>query len=76
MVPDGIHSGVLRELVEVIAELLSTVCQCLWSAREGSEDWRFANVTPTYKDCHKDDLGRYRLVSLTSVPKKLLNRSS
>lgn len=60
----------------MIVELLSTVCQRSWSAREGLEDWRLANVRAVYKKGHKDDLGNFRPVSLTSVPERLWNRLS
>ena len=38
MGPDGIHSGVLRELAEVIAKILSTIYQWSWSTRVVTED--------------------------------------
>lgn len=35
---DGLHHKVLRELAEVIAELLSTIYQCFWLSEEVPED--------------------------------------
>lgn len=32
--PDGIYARVLREMTEVIAKLLSTICQSTWSSGE------------------------------------------
>ena len=49
MGPDEIHLRVLRELVEVIAELLSIVHQQSLLTGEVPEDWRSASVTPIYK---------------------------
>jgi len=49
MGPDGLRPRVLRELVGVIAELLSTIYQCSWLSGEVPENWRLADVTPTYK---------------------------
>jgi len=49
MEPDEIHLRVLRELVEVIAEPLSIICQCSLLMGEVPEDWRLASVTPIYK---------------------------
>jgi len=71
---DGIHPRVLRELTEVIAKVFSNIYQCSWSIREVPEDW-FAHVTPIFKKGRKEDPGNYRLVSLTLVPGKVMNRS-
>ena len=49
MGPDEIHPRVLRELAEVIAELLSIIYQCSLLTSEVPEDWRLARVTPIYK---------------------------
>jgi len=35
-----------------------------------SEDWQKANVTPLFKEGKKEDPGKYRPVSLTSIPRK------
>ena len=74
MGPDRLHPSVLSELVGVIAELLSAIYQCSWLSGEVPEDWRLADVTPIYKKGHKEDLGNYRPVSLTSVPGKVMEQ--
>jgi len=74
MGPDGLHPRVLRELVEVIAKLLSTIHQHSWSTGQVPEDWRLAIVTPVYKKSHKEHTGNYRSVSLTSVPGKAVEQ--
>ena len=54
---DEIHPRVLRELVEVIAELLSIIYQHSLLTGEVPEDWRTANVTPIFKKSCKEDPG-------------------
>ena len=49
MGPDGLHPRVLRELVGVIAELLSAVYQHSWLSGEIPEDLKPANMTPIFK---------------------------
>ena len=58
----------------VIAELLSAIDQRSWLSGEVSEDWRLADMTPIYKKGSKEDLGNYRPVSLTSVPRKVMEQ--
>ena len=41
---------------------------------EVPENWRIANVVPLFKKGSRDNLGNYRLVSLTSVVGKLLEK--
>ena len=62
MGPNEIHLRVLRELVEVIAKLLSIIYQRSLLTGEVPEDWRLASVTPIYKKDCKEDLGNYRPV--------------
>ena len=37
-------------------------------------DWRLANGIPIYKKGRKEDLGNYRPVSLTLVPRKVVEQ--
>ncbi|PKU46621.1 rna-directed dna polymerase from mobile element jockey- hypothetical protein [Limosa lapponica baueri] len=74
MGPDGMHPGVLRELAEVIAGTLSIIFDRSWRTGEVPEDWRKANVIPVFKKGKKEDLGNYRLVSLTSIPGKMMEQ--
>lgn len=47
--PDGIHSRVLRELMEEFSKPLSIIYHQSWLTREVPVDWKLANVTPIYK---------------------------
>ena len=64
MMLDGIHRRMLREMMRVIAKLLSTMYQHFWSMREAPEDWRLASVSLIYKKDCKEDPGNYRPVCL------------
>ena len=48
--------------------------EVLANRREMPEDWRIASVTPVFKKCKKADLGSYRLLSLTSIPRKMMEQ--
>jgi len=71
MGPDGMHSRVLRELAEVIAEPLSIIFERSWRTGEVPEDLKKASGTPVFKNFKKEDPGNYRSVSLTSIPGKM-----
>jgi len=71
---DRHHPQVLRELVGVIAVLLSAIYQHSWLSGEVPEDGRLADVTPIYKKGRKEDPGNYRPVSLISVPGKVMEQ--
>jgi len=74
MGPEGMHPRVLRELADVIAEPLSIISERSLRTGEVSEDWRKASVTPGCKKGKKEDPGNYRLVSLTSIPGKVMEQ--
>lgn len=61
---DGIHSRVLREMAEVTAKLLSTICRSTWSTGEVPEDLMLASLIPIYKKSWKGDQQNYRPVCL------------
>jgi len=58
--PGRMHPRVLRELADVIAELLSIIFERSWRTGEVPEDWRKANVTPVFKKSKREDRGNYR----------------
>jgi len=71
---DGIHSRVLRKLVEELAKPLSIIYQQSRLTAEVPDDWRITSVTPIYQKGQKEDPGNYRPGSLTSVPGKIMEQ--
>lgn len=52
---NGMHSGVLRGLASVIAELLAIIFERLCQMLLVSEDWRTLNVTPVFRKGRNED---------------------
>ncbi len=46
----------------------------MWLSGEVPDNWRKSHVTPIDKKGSNEDLGNYRLVSLTSVPGKIMEQ--
>ncbi|NWW70266.1 RTXE polymerase, partial [Climacteris rufus] len=72
--PDWIHPRVMRELAHELAKPLSIIYRQFWLTSEVPDDWKLANVTPIYKKGKKEDSGKYRPVSLTSVPSRVMEQ--
>ncbi|KAK4824800.1 hypothetical protein QYF61_019468 [Mycteria americana] len=70
MGPHGMYPLVLRELAGVIARLLSIIFDRSQQLGEVPKDWRKIKVTPIFKKGKKEHPGKYRLVSLPSIPGK------
>ncbi|RMC01166.1 hypothetical protein DUI87_22257 [Hirundo rustica rustica] len=74
MGPDGIHTRVMRELAEELAEPLSIIYHQSWLPGEVPDGWKLANVTPIHKKGGKEDASNYRPSSPTSVLGKIMEQ--
>ena len=53
MGPEGIHPRVLREMADVVAELLSIIFKKSWL----SGDWKKGNMIPIFKEGRREEQG-------------------
>ena len=70
--PDGMHSSVLKELAEELAEPLAMIFTKSIEESKLPDTWKEANVTPLFKKGNRSKPSNYRPVSLTSVLCKVM----
>ncbi|KAJ7415679.1 RNA-directed DNA polymerase from mobile element jockey-like protein [Pitangus sulphuratus] len=68
------HPWVLSELVEEVGNPVSILFEKLWQFGEVPTDRKRRNINPIFKNGNKEDPENYRLVSLTSVPAKIMEQ--
>ena len=70
--PDNISPGILKLIPNEAASFLEVIYKNSLATSEIPDDWKMANITPLHKKGAKSNPSNYRLVSLTSIPCKLL----
>ena len=68
---DGISIRLLRDTIDVIAEPLANIFNLSLRTAIFPDDWKFAKISPIFKDGTKNECGNYRPISVISTVAKL-----
>jgi len=71
---DGMHPRVLQELADTLGRPLTLVFRASITTGTLPRQWKDANVSPIFKKGNRQQAANYRLVSLTSIICKTLER--
>lgn len=72
---DNIHPrALLGELTDIVVRPLSIIFEKPWRSGDVPGDWQKTNSTPTSKKVLKEYSGNYRLISLTSAPRNVMEQ--
>ena len=72
--PDNMNPRVQKELKGCLSTSLAGIFTRSMATAEVPDEWKIANVTGIYKKCGREIGGNYRLISLTSVVCKTMER--
>ena len=72
--PDGITVKLMKNLINELAEPLAILFRASIDSGKIPDDWRQAEITPSYKKGTRFDMGNYRGINLTPVPGKIMER--
>jgi hypothetical protein len=70
--PDNISPGVLKELVDHVAPILTIIYNYSYHIGEIPAAWRSANICPIFKKGKRFEVVNYRPVSLTCIACKIM----
>ena len=62
----------LKSCVDVLSKPLFMIFQKSFEEGKLPQDWKLANISPTFKKSEKTESENYQPVSLTSVPSKVM----
>ena len=70
--PDELHPRMLKEFSVELAALMTDLFNQSLFLEDVPEEWKMANVSPSFKKGHRKVAANYRPVSLTSITCKIM----